>query len=75
MFAKMSYKAIIFDLDGTLLDTVEDITDAVNLVLSRNGFPTHTLDTYRRLVGYGTNALIARILPEKNRLKLSRGRR
>lgn len=63
----MPYKAIIFDLDGTLLDTVEDITDAVNRVLSRNGFPTHTLDAYRYLVGHGTTTLMTRALPQERR--------
>ena len=63
----MPYKAIIFDLDGTLLDTVEDITDAVNRVLSKNGFPTHTLDAYRCIVGYGTRMLMTRVLPEEKK--------
>ena len=49
----MTYKAVLFDLDGTLLDTIDDIGDAINRVLEQNGFPTHHMDTYRRLVGNG----------------------
>lgn len=58
---------IIFDLDGTLLDTLEDLGNAVNHVLEENGFPIHTLDTYRYFVGDGTAMLIHRALPENKR--------
>jgi len=43
----MEYKAVLFDLDGTLIDTVDDIGDAVNRVLSNRSFPTHPISTYR----------------------------
>ena len=43
----MPCKAILFDLDGTLLDTLEDIADATNRALVDNGFPSHPLDAYR----------------------------
>jgi phosphoglycolate phosphatase len=63
----MSYKAIIFDLDGTLLNTLADLGNAVNRVLAQRGFPTHALDEYRYFVGNGTRMLIIRALPEKKR--------
>ncbi len=64
----MTYKAVLFDLDGTLLDTIEDIGDAVNRVLEQNGFPALTMDTYRRFVGDGATNLIIRALPEDKRI-------
>jgi phosphoglycolate phosphatase len=61
------YQAVIFDLDGTLLDTLEDIGDAVNRVLSARGFPVHPIDAYRFFVGNGVAILITRALPEDKR--------
>ena len=63
----MKYKAVIFDLDGTLLDTLQDLADAVNGVLSRSGFPEHGLEAYRYFVGDGVEYLARRALPEKYR--------
>lgn len=63
----MHFKAIVFDLDGTLLDTLEDLGNAANRVLTRKGFPTHDVDTYRYLVGDGAVMLINRALPEDKR--------
>lgn len=63
----MIFEAVIFDLDGTLIDTVDDIGDAVNRVLSNKGFPTHTNSTYRKFVGDGSRRLIERALPEHYR--------
>jgi len=63
----MSYNAILFDLDGTLLDTLEDLADAVNRVLSAGGFPGHSVDTYRYFIGDGAAMLIRRALPEDKR--------
>ncbi len=63
----MTYKAVLFDLDGTLLDTIEDICDAANRALEQYGFPTHTMDTYRKFVGDGALNLIIRALPEDKR--------
>ena len=57
-------KAIIFDLDGTLLNTLEDIGNAVNRVLSSNGYPTHPVNRYRSFVGNGWEMLIKRALPD-----------
>ncbi|OHB34710.1 MAG: HAD family hydrolase [Planctomycetes bacterium GWA2_40_7] len=64
----MSYKAVLFDLDGTLLNTLEDIGDAVNRVLELQGFPAHNMDTYSRFVGDGAINLIIRALPEDKRI-------
>lgn len=63
----MHYKAILFDLDGTLLDTLEDLGNAANCVLAGKGFPIHTLETYRYFVGDGVTMLMNRALPEDNR--------
>ena len=61
------FKAVIFDLDGTILDTLEDIQTAVNYVLNENGFPVHELDFVRRAVGNGIRKLIGRSLPPGRR--------
>lgn len=63
----MTFKAVLFDLDGTLLDTLEDIADAANAVLSRHGYPTHALDDYRYFVGDGAPVLVRRVIPEPAR--------
>jgi len=59
---KSSYQAIIFDLDGTLLDTLDELGIITNSVLEKNGFPTHSLGEYRYLVGEGAENLIIRAL-------------
>ncbi|MCX7028611.1 MAG: HAD hydrolase-like protein, partial [Spirochaetes bacterium] len=56
-------RAVLFDLDGTLLDTLEDLADAVNAVLSSFGFPSHPVDAYRYFVGDGVETLMRRTLP------------
>ena len=61
----MKKRAVIFDLDGTLLDTLEDLANSVNSVLSHNGYPTHEVDTFRNRVGGGARNLIASSVPEK----------
>lgn len=63
----MRYKAILFDLDGTLLDTLEDIANAMNRVLDQKGFSTHRLDAYRYFVGEGATMLVRRTLPDDKR--------
>jgi len=63
----MKFKAVIFDLDGTLLDTIGDIADAVNGVLAARDFPTHDVDTYKRIIGAGIEDLISCALPEERR--------
>ena len=50
----MQYKAAIFDLDGTLVDTLEDLAISVNEMLESYGFPTHPLDAYRYYLGNGS---------------------
>ena len=55
---------IIFDLDGTLVDTLEDIASSCNAVLARHGYPTHAVDAYRFFVGNGMKKLLERALPE-----------
>lgn len=57
-------KAVIFDLDGTLLNTLEDLRTAVNLALAANGYPVRTLEEIRFAVGNGIRKLIARSVPE-----------
>jgi len=63
----MDCKAIIFDLDGTLLDTLEDIADAANRVLAAHNFPPHNTDDYRTFVGEGIKMLMTRALPSHNK--------
>ena len=58
-------KLVVFDLDGTLLDTIEDLGDSVNEVLSARGYPEHTYDKYRLFIGDGMKKLILRALPSK----------
>ena len=60
----MKYKAVIFDLDGTLIDTIEDLGTAVNHALGRHGFPLHPMDAYRKKVGHGIRNLVTVSLPE-----------
>lgn len=60
-------KLLIFDLDGTLLNTLDDIADAANHILEKHHFPTHPVDAYRYFVGNGMPTLVKRILPEDQR--------
>lgn len=55
---------VIFDMDGTLLDTLEDLTDAVNVALEKNGHPTRTLEEMRYFVGNGAANMIRKAAPE-----------
>ena len=59
----MKYQAIVFDLDGTLLDTIEDLGEAVNHALRKRNLPLHTLEEYRTMVGNGVKKLVERALP------------
>ncbi|MCK5219786.1 HAD family hydrolase [bacterium] len=65
----MPYQAVIFDLDGTLLDTIEDIADAVNQVLLKYNYPTHDTESYKMMVGLGMDQLIQDALPKEVRDK------
>ena len=58
---------IIFDLDGTLINTISDLGQACNHALTACGFPTHKIEDYPRLVGNGVNKLIERALPQEYR--------
>ena len=58
---------IIFDLDGTLINTIDDLGQACNHALAACDFPTHKIEDYPRLVGNGINRLIERALPEEHR--------
>lgn len=58
------YKAILFDLDGTLLDSLADIADACNGALAHHHFPTHPVESYKYFVGDGVSALLERSLPK-----------
>ncbi|MBO4466689.1 MAG: HAD-IA family hydrolase [Bacteroidales bacterium] len=55
-------KLVLFDLDGTLIDTLEDLSEAVNHALALRGLPLHTLDEYRGMVGHGVRSLVAQAL-------------
>lgn len=57
-------KLAVFDLDGTLLDTLGDLAAAVNHSLSEAGFPTHEMTDYRKMIGHGVRNLVKNALPE-----------
>lgn len=61
------YKLIIFDLDGTLLNTIEDLANSVNYALQQYHLPTHPVEAYNFFVGNGVNKLLERALPENLR--------
>ncbi|WP_207784559.1 HAD family hydrolase [Marinifilum breve] len=60
-------KGVIFDLDGTLANSIEDIADSMNQVLEENNFPTHDYATYKTFVGRGVKTLVEKSLPLENR--------
>jgi len=60
-------RLVIFDLDGTLLNTLQDLADCTNVVLRQHGFPEHPEDAYRYFVGNGIPTLIERALPDTAR--------
>jgi phosphoglycolate phosphatase len=61
--SRVAWSAVIFDLDGTLLDTLADLADSMNSVLEALGYPTHPVDAYRNFVGDGVTNLVKRALP------------
>ena len=60
-------KLVIFDLDGTLLNTIEDLAQSANYALEKNEFATHSMASYPFFVGNGVRRLITRVLPEDHR--------
>lgn len=65
------YTTVIFDLDGTLLDTVQDLANAGNYALSAMGFPKHETEIYKVMIGNGIPKLVERMLPVNHRGKAS----
>ncbi len=57
-------KGVIFDLDGTLIDTIEGLANSTNFALEQYGFPTHSVEKYRSFVGNGVGKLVERALPD-----------
>ena len=60
----MDIKAVIFDLDGTLVDSLEDIANACNEVLESEGLPVHSVKSYQAMIGNGARHLIQEALPD-----------
>ena len=63
MAAIVRGRAVIFDLDGTLVDSLEDLADSMNAALQLHGYPVHPVDSYRYFVGDGIRELARRVLP------------
>ena len=64
---KNKYELVLFDLDGTLIETLEDLSEAMNHALEVRSFPLHGLEEYRRMVGHGVRNLVMQALPEPQR--------
>jgi len=62
----LAINGIIFDLDGTLVDTLDDLTDSMNFALKTLGFPTHSRDRCRQMIGYGLTQFAGRALGAGN---------
>jgi phosphoglycolate phosphatase len=62
----MEFKAVIFDMDGTLLDTLQDLADSMNQVLKRFGYPEHPREAYKYFVGQGMDILVRKALPPEH---------
>ena len=62
----MNPQLVIFDLDGTLLDTLDDLSAAVNFAMQQRGFPQHTREEYRMMVGHGARSLMSQAVPSEH---------
>jgi len=62
----MNYKAVIFDLDGTLVNSLEDIADAMNTVLKNSHYPTHDYAAYNYFIGHGLLNLVSKAIPQQH---------
>lgn len=60
----MKYSLVIFDMDGTILNTLDDMTDSLNIILEKYKLPFHTVDEVRFMVGNGIPKLIERAIPD-----------
>jgi phosphoglycolate phosphatase len=65
--AMSTFSGVIFDLDGTLLNTLDDLADSCNRQLARCGYPTHPVDAYRYFVGNGARKIVERALPSSQK--------
>ncbi|UMB60652.1 HAD family hydrolase [Lutibacter sp. A80] len=59
----MKFKAAIFDLDGTLVNSLQDLSDSMNIVLERNNYPTHSYKEHQSFIGSGIRSLVSKSLP------------
>jgi phosphoglycolate phosphatase len=66
MYMDKKYKAIIFDLDGTLINSIPDIADSMNTVLADYGYPQYRYDQYKYFVGNGIRRLVERCVPPEH---------
>lgn len=60
----MKYELVLFDLDGTLLNTIDDLGEAVNHAMAQHGFPLRTRSEYTKMVGHGVRNLVMKALPD-----------
>jgi phosphoglycolate phosphatase len=65
--ANLKYRAVLFDLDGTLLDTLEDLAGAVNKGLGNMGLPLHEIQSYKYFISSGREEMVTRALPPQSR--------
>ncbi|MFQ9072562.1 MAG: HAD family hydrolase [Faecalibacillus faecis] len=68
------YNTLIFDLDGTLVDSIEDLALSTNILMEESQFPTYDLETYKQFVGNGVDKLIERALPEEHKKEVRKYR-